>query len=80
MNPGLRTKHRTCKELKMNSYWDSLPNSGKIAARALGYDENKWDNAIVPDEIRDKFYDELSDEQKDAAFILGYYDKESWDT
>lgn len=63
----------------MDSYWDYLPNSGKTAAQALGYDENKWDNAIVPDEIRGKVYDKLSDEQKDAAFILGWYE-ESWGT
>jgi len=60
-------------------YWDTLTNNGKIAATALGYDQNTWDNSIVPDGIRGKVYDELSEEQKDAAFMLGYYDRESWD-
>jgi len=60
-------------------YFFSLSTAAKVAAVALGYSKHHWDDHILPVGGGDKFYDELSEEQKDAAAVLGYYDKVSWD-
>ncbi len=49
----------------------------KAACAALGRTEKMWNEGTWPDSC-DVFYDDLTDDQKDALAILGY-SKSGWD-
>ena len=46
-------------------------------AKKLGYTKKLWDGDKEP-EVSDEYWDDLTEEQRQAATVLGY-DKDSWD-
>jgi hypothetical protein len=51
-------------------YWEELPESGRIAAELLGYTQKTWDEDASID-VYDVEWDDLSNEKKEAATLLG---------
>lgn len=63
---------------KYNDYnWNELPSVAKRAAAVFGFNQKKWDKDEISEEWK-KSYIDLSEEQKDAAFLLGYNNEEMW--
>jgi len=63
---------------KYNDYnWNELPSVAKRAAAVFGFNQKKWDKDEISEEWK-KSYVDLSEEQKDAAFLLGYNNEEMW--
>lgn len=57
--------------------WSKLPLGARKAAKAIGFEEKSWDDAewIA---IDDKWWEDLTEEEKTACESLGW-DKHSWD-
>jgi len=51
--------------------------AAREAAKTLGYTKKMWDKGKEPETI-DKDWEELIEEEKAAATVLGY-DEETWD-
>ena len=59
--------------------WDELSDYGVLdSVRALGWTQDSWDNDRNPPKSEDKFWDELSDDEKEAADDLCFF-AETWD-
>ncbi|GFH51461.1 hypothetical protein CTEN210_07937 [Chaetoceros tenuissimus] len=71
-------KKLQCHYPKYNDYnWNELPSVAKRAATVFGFNQTKWDEDQISENWK-KSYIELSEEHKDAAFLLGYHDEEMW--
>ena len=65
------------------AYWDEmgwaeLTKAEQALWGVLGWTEASWEEEEKPPASEDKYWNQLSDEEKEAAEKLGY-DKESWD-
>ena len=70
-------KHQ-CNYPKYNNYnWNELPSVAKRAAAVFGFNQKNWDEDASVEDWK-KSYIELSEVQKDAAFLLGYHNEEMW--
>jgi len=57
--------------------WDELPDNVKLAAIILGYTQVLWDNdQHTSTTVKD--WMELTQEEKQAATTLGYYNEQTW--
>jgi len=57
-------------------YWNDLPPTAQSAAQTLGYTQSIWDSGSTPENM-DLWWDCLSEEQREAATLLGY-DEIEW--
>ena len=78
MSLGLDGEQWDCYMNHYNGYyWDDLPKAGiSEHLTTLGYTQTTWDEDDGAD-TEDMYWDELSEEQKEAAYKLCYF-KNSW--
>jgi len=66
-------------KLMSNENWIDLPDDMKSAATALGYTQEMWDTeGDMPVDTFDKNWDQLTEEQKNAASMLFGYTEDTW--
>jgi hypothetical protein len=58
--------------------WNDLTKTEQKLWGVLGWTEASWNQEEKPPASEDKYWDQLSDEEKEAAEKLGYT-KDSWD-
>jgi hypothetical protein len=58
--------------------WTDLTKAEQGLWGVLGWTEDAWNEEAKPPASEDKYWNQLSDEERDAAAKLGYT-KESWD-
>eukprot|EP00985_Skeletonema_marinoi_P000905 scaffold364_cov111-Skeletonema_marinoi.AAC.2 len=71
----MMTKQR--KQLKRNNQSQTHLHIMQSTAKKLGYTKKMWNGDKEPD-CCDEYWDDLDEDQRQAATVLGY-DKESWD-
>jgi len=70
---GFANKEAKYEDLK----WSKLPLRARVAAKAIGFEEESWDNAEWV-AIEDKWWEDLTEDEKKACETLGW-DQHSWD-
>jgi len=59
--------------------WEKMPKKVQDAATTLGYDKDAWNEDRWVPHVSDKWWDDFSDEQKEAAKTIGW-DQSAWDS
>lgn len=59
--------------------WEKMPKKVQEAATTLGYDKDSWNEDRWVPHVSDKWWDDFSDEQKEAAKTIGW-DQSAWDS